>query len=1381
MLWSSRVGVVFSVVLAASTVLGEQFTVEYTFDRPAIEAVRLGGQDYQRIILPGSPSGGSVGAPRLPARGTSILVPYGQELVGVEIISGEQILLGRGVFVEPVCAGGPLSGVPRQPEPPRPDAAIYASDQPYPASRSVNVGVQRFRGYPLLILRLQPVEYIPTTGELYYYPRLQVVVETRAAGRGEALLRGLEDDRREVLRRADNPAAAWSYPAGPRGGRSYGLLIITTPELAASFAPLKAFHDSHGLPTEIRTTAEIGGAAPDLLRAYITSEYAANGIEYVLIGGDDDLLPAKDLYVFAPTYPSTSPLIVEDMPADFYYGCLDGTFNYDGDDRWGEPTDGEGEGDVDLVAEVYVGRAPVDDAQDVARFVNKTLQYLSNDHSHLDRVLLAGEFLGFGGPTEYSDVCLEELVDTCDAHGYTNVGFPSERLSIDRLNDRPSSAEDCTEPWTWSYGKCLWPASELIDRVNDGVHIINHIGHGHAHWALKLANDDLSLLTNEDPFFVYSQACHAGEFDWAVPCEDPECWAEHAVVKSDHAAFAAIMNARWGWGGDWTTDGASQHLNREFWDAVYSTDEAKPELGRANADSKEDNIYRLDETLMRLCMYGLNLLGDPSVRLLDCSNAGSITLDRASYKCQSTVTITIGDCGSNTNDNVVETVTINIQSTSQPAGRSVVLTETRANSARFMGSVNLGSTGSNVLHVAQGDIVTATYIDADDGQGGTNVPVVAQAQVDCTPPVLSNVHVTDIGPHSAVVAFTANEPVQATVRYGPDCTTRFFTLSSGGYSTPVQIPLTGFSEGTTYFFTVEARDEAGNLTVDPICHSFDTAAVPDFLTELFTTNNDLDYTGLTFIPNNSVSFYHGCSTSITSLPTDPAGGTSLTFTNNDDGYAQISLSGGATVSLYGVSYNGFYVGTNGYITFVAPDTNPLESLEDHFDQPRISGLFHNLVTGSGGTVKWKQLSDRVAVTYNNVREFGSTNRSTFQIELYFDGRIVLSYLAVGVTDGLVGLSKGLGVSPDYLATDLSVMGSCVPTPPVAYDGALSLGQGGNAPITLRASDDGLPNPPGALTYILTSLPVHGTLSDPGAGPISTVPYALVGGGNQMEYVPEPLYVGPDSFAFYVHDGGVPPEGGDSDLATISLSVQPLPALIYRFPMDSDPGWTTTGQWAFGHPVGGGSHAKDPHLGQTGLNVYGYDLAGDYANDLLVAECLTTGAIDCLGLHGVELRFWRWLGVDGVDHADIEVSNDGVTWAAVWANVGIHNESSWTPQVYDISETADEQSTIYIRWSIGPTNGSITYPGWNIDDVEIWGIPTAGPVGDVNCDGILSLADIPPFVEALTDAEGFPAEHPACDIARADCSGDGVVDGRDIQAFIELLTADRRNRDSTITS
>lgn len=111
-----------------------------------------------------------------------------------------------------------------------------------------------------------------------------------------------------------------------------------------------------------------------------------------------------------------------------------------------------------------------------------------------------------------------------------------------------------------------------------------------------------------------------------------------------------------------------------------------------------------------------------------------------------------------------------------------------------------------------------------------------------------------------------------------------------------------------------------------------------------------------------------------------------------------------------------------------------------------------------------------------------------------------------------------------------------PTPPRAYDDGIFTEVGTPVEITLRATDDGLPTPPGVLTYIVTSLPGHGTLSDPGTGQISSVPYTLADNGNQVIYMPNAGYGGQDSFKFKANDNGTPPNGGDSDEATINVYV-----------------------------------------------------------------------------------------------------------------------------------------------------------------------------------------------------------------------------------------------------
>jgi hypothetical protein len=204
-------------------------------------------------------------------------------------------------------------------------------------------------------------------------------------------------------------------------------------------------------------------------------------------------------------------------------------------------------------------------------------------------------------------------------------------------------------------------------------------------------------------------------------------------------------------------------------------------------------------------------------------------------------------------------------------------------------------------------------------------------------------------------------------------------------------------------------------------------------------------------------------------------------------------------------------------------------------------------------------------------------------------------------------------------------------------------------------------------------------------------------------------------------------------------------LIYSYPLDTSPGWTTWGAlWQWGQPTGGGGEFgyPDPTSGYTGPNCYGYNLNGDYENSLVIKH-LTTPAMDFTGYVGVEARFWRWLGVEApaYDRAYFRAGRNTTTWTNIWINEAEVADSTWTQVTYDISAVANGQPAVYLRWSMGPTDGNNRYCGWNIDDVELWGI-VALAAGVEDGDGPARLTLYPsspnPFRDAATIAYALPA-------------------------------------------
>jgi len=64
-----------------------------------------------------------------------------------------------------------------------------------------------------------------------------------------------------------------------------------------------------------------------------------------------------------------------------------------------------------------------------------------------------------------------------------------------------------------------------------------------------------------------------------------------------------------------------------------------------------------------------------------------------------------------------------------------------------------------------------------------------------------------------------------------------------------------------------------------------------------------------------------------------------------------------------------------------------------------------------------------------------------------------------------------------------------------------------------------------------------------------------------------------------------------------------------------------------------------------------------------------------------------------------------------------------------------------------------------------------PPGDLDCDGLVMVSDVAPFVTALIDPDAYADAFPDCAIVLADLNGDGRADGADVAAFIAALVAD----------
>jgi subtilisin family serine protease len=141
-------------------------------------------------------------------------------------------------------------------------------------------------------------------------------------------------------------------------------------------------------------------------------------------------------------------------------------------------------------------------------------------------------------------------------------------------------------------------------------------------------------------------------------------------------------------------------------------------------------------------------------------------------------------------------------------------------------------------------------------------------------------------------------------------------------------------------------------------------------------------------------------------------------------------------------------------------------------------------------------------------------------------------------------SYGYGIVDAVEAVNMA-LDFCGDSPPRVRDGYFETAVETPVVIALFAADhDGGPDP---IAWKVDSLPAAGnTLEDAGNGHVITageLPYTLVGNGNEVIYTPGAGFYGNDSFTYLATDGGVPPDGGDSDIATVSGLVSYGPPTI----------------------------------------------------------------------------------------------------------------------------------------------------------------------------------------------------------------------------------------------
>jgi len=490
-----------------------------------------------------------------------------------------------------------------------PDSSVYLGKSPYPVNLCGTFSTQFLSGHSIGVVTLNPLLYYPDKQAVQLYGLIVLKVITRPYKTAMAALSFLKDKAQvtsQITELVINRDALDDYqPYYSKDREVFDMLIITDESFIPAFAGFIIHKLRLGVKCQVisvQTIAQLyeGIDIQEKIRNCVIDQYQSSGISHVLLAGDADaadpahnLVPHRGFYVETYTGGETDA----DIPSDMYYACLDGNWNNDGDEYWGEP------GEEDLFSEVTVGRICADNVAELQNQLEKIILFESEPVlPDINKALMLGEMLS---PGTFGGNYKTEVAHGSDHNGYVTAGFPDE-YEVSELYEMNT----------------LWERNEVLTHINEsGTHWINHLGHADNTWCLKMPdhfvketniiNDGKTRSFN----IIYSQGCYNAAFDNrnASGTYTTDCFTETAQGIGTFQV-AAIGNSRYGWYMTNSTAGASQYFDRQFFDAVFG--ENILSIGEANTGSKEDNAgYILNNRYIRWCAYTLNLLGDPSMKL----------------------------------------------------------------------------------------------------------------------------------------------------------------------------------------------------------------------------------------------------------------------------------------------------------------------------------------------------------------------------------------------------------------------------------------------------------------------------------------------------------------------------------------------------------------------------------------------------------------------------------------------------------------------------------------------------------------------------------------------------------------------------------------------
>ncbi len=543
-------------------------------------------------MLPGMELRGEPGTPLLPVLSVVFELPPGATEVEFNIIPLETEKIPGNINIAPAGELLPfVSGI--QHNSPIPSPAIYGRDRVFPVSPVISSHIGTVAGTPVASCLIQPFEYIPAEGRLSLISSFEITVEWEYGGEIQTLTETQTQTAEYRLSQLTGvPFDGIPFTMNDGGSAQY--LIISDEDYIEILAPLAEHHASSGLTVETVTVQDLlvgypGRDDAERLRNCLKDYYANHGTVFVLLAGDETLVPVRLVELYCEGWSDVAPV-------DLYFADLDGTWDGNGDWKFGQPDD-----NLDLYADVLLSRALFSDSTEAELFVQKNLTYQINPPP--------------GGWSTHAMLCGAVLFEEI---GYTSAkGCDSIAAAIS---------------YNWEISKAY---EELdgdgfdthIPVISDGTGFNHYAGHGNER-GIYWHRQPLGMMTN----WIAEDSLHNGEkagIHTSIACMPGDyygldCCAEALLNAPNGGGVAVMFNTSYGWEGHWPSIGPSEWMCIDYARQVFRYHAST--TGLAFATAKDLRIPWMHEGYDRTfqSLLAWTSFGDPALQVIGVPNVNPI-------------------------------------------------------------------------------------------------------------------------------------------------------------------------------------------------------------------------------------------------------------------------------------------------------------------------------------------------------------------------------------------------------------------------------------------------------------------------------------------------------------------------------------------------------------------------------------------------------------------------------------------------------------------------------------------------------------------------------------------------------------------------------------